>query len=133
MIVGVPGTGIGGLFYLLMAASMPVVETWRFITKGEVRPTRWRFIASQVALMGAIVGAMTLQTVAVRTLFTWWASVTDNPELARTLGDVMRRQTGAAAGFATFASVSMLVAVVVAVHFLRLTAGRRARIVLIAR
>lgn len=133
MVVGVPGTGIGGLFYLLMAASMPFVEAWRFISRGEVNPARWRFIAGQVALMGAIVGAMTLQAVAAREVFTWWAARTSSHALAANLQQLVKQQTGATAGFATFASVTMLAAVMLAVHFLRVTVGRRARIVLIAR
>lgn len=128
MVVGVPGTGIGGLFYLIAACSMPFVECWRWL-RGERTPSgmRWGFIAGQLALMGGIVAAMTLQAVAAKRLFTWWAANTGDAEMARNLGMLVKQHTGATAGFATFASVTMLAAVVLTVHGLRLTVGRRAK------
>lgn len=128
MVVGVPGTGIGGLFYLLMACSMPFVEGWKFI-RGERAPgkARWRFIAGQLGLMGSIVGAMTVQAFIAKELFSWWAATTSDKDLARDLALLVNQHTGATAGFATFASITMLTLVVLAVHALRLTAGRRAR------
>jgi len=128
MVVGVPGTGIGGLFYLIAACSMPVVECWRWL-RGERSPsgTRWGFIAGQLALMGGIVAAMTLQAVAAKRLFTWWAANTADAEMARNLELLVKQHTGATAGFATFASITMLLAVALTVHALRLTVARNAR------
>jgi len=42
MNVGLPGTGIGGVFYLLSALCMPVAEL--------TRRTRWRLVARQAAM-----------------------------------------------------------------------------------
>lgn len=126
MVVGVPGTGIGGLFYLIAACSMPFVECWRWL-RGERSPsgTRWGFILGQLALMGGIVGAMTLQAIVAKRLFTWWAANTSDAEMARNLELLVKQHTGATAGFATFASITMLIVVGLAVHALRLTVGRR--------
>lgn len=128
MVVGVPGTGIGGLFYLIMACSMPFFEAYRWL-RGERAPgkARWRFIAGQLGLMGSIVAAMTLQAVIAKELFTWWAATTTNTDLARDLGLLVNQHTGATAGFATFASITMLTFVVLTVHVLRLTLGRSAK------
>jgi len=128
MVVGVPGTGIGGLFYLIAACSMPFVECWRWL-RGERSHsgTRWGFIAGQLALMGGIIAAMTLQAVAARRLFAWWAAQTSDQDLARSLDLIVRQHAGATAGFVTFFSLAMLAFVVLAVHALRITVGRRAR------
>ena len=34
MTAGMPGTGIGGLFYLLSALLMPLRELWRLVASG---------------------------------------------------------------------------------------------------
>ncbi len=129
MVVGVPGTGIGGLFYLIAACSMPLVECWRWV-RGERSPQgmRWGFILGQLALMGGIVGAMTAQAVIAKRAFAWWAANTSDAELARNLELLVNQHTGATAGFATFASITMLLAVGLTVHVLRLTVGRRRRV-----
>jgi len=49
MNVGLPGTGIGGLFYLLSAFTMPFTEAVRTI-RGEKPASRWRFVMSQVGI-----------------------------------------------------------------------------------
>ncbi|MBN8646043.1 MAG: hypothetical protein J0L61_12475 [Planctomycetes bacterium] len=128
MVVGVPGTGIGGLFYLLMACSMPFVEAWKWV-RGERSQRRWGFIIAQLGLVGSIVAAMTVQAILAKRVFTWWAANTSDHELAQSLELLVKQHSGATAGFATFASLAMLTLVIIAVHFLRVTAGRRARIV----
>lgn len=50
-----PGTGIGGLFYILTALWMPVCEIWRW-TRGQ--PTgRWPLVARQFAIAIGVVAA----------------------------------------------------------------------------
>ena len=49
MNVGLPGTGIGGLFYLVTALLMPAVELLRTI-RGRSTIARWRLVAHQVLL-----------------------------------------------------------------------------------
>lgn len=57
MIVGTPGTGIGGLFYLLLAAWMPVRQVWSVVT-GRAMPGAWKIVASSVAQGSAMLVAL---------------------------------------------------------------------------
>jgi hypothetical protein len=60
MTAGLPGTGIGGLFYLLLVLFMPLRETFRGLRgRGDVR--RWRIIGGKLALAGAILVALWLE------------------------------------------------------------------------
>jgi hypothetical protein len=54
---GLPGTGIGGLFYILSALWMPVCELWRRHQGGA--PGRWPLVARQFAIAVGIVASMT--------------------------------------------------------------------------
>lgn len=54
MNVGLPGTGIGGLFYLLAAFLMPVVEIFQTI-RGRSNWERWRIVGRQVVLAGGVI------------------------------------------------------------------------------
>lgn len=54
---GLPGTGLGGLFYVLLALCMPLVElhaTWQ----GRSSAARWRQVWTQFAVACGIVGAV---------------------------------------------------------------------------
>jgi tetratricopeptide (TPR) repeat protein len=57
MTPGIPGTGIGGLFYMLSAAALPLREGYRRLWKG-VTTARWRVIALQQLLAAGILGGM---------------------------------------------------------------------------
>lgn len=54
---GLPGTGLGGLFYILLALGMPVVEAYRTLC-GQSSPGRWRAVATQFAMACGILGVM---------------------------------------------------------------------------
>jgi len=41
MNVGLPGTGVGGLFYLLLAVLMPLHELWRTTIAGAILAALW--------------------------------------------------------------------------------------------
>jgi hypothetical protein len=56
---GLPGTGLGGLFYALLILWIGIVEGWRTV-KGRGDPRRWRRIGGLVALLAAMVGALWL-------------------------------------------------------------------------
>lgn len=56
MSVGIPGAGIGGVFYLLSAVWMPVHELRRTRPAGEPRP--WALIGRQLVIAGGIVGGI---------------------------------------------------------------------------
>lgn len=54
MIAGLPGTGIGGIFYLLLAMFMPVREFFRLVRK-RTNFERWCFIALQLGFVFGII------------------------------------------------------------------------------
>jgi len=56
MTPGLPGTGIGGLFYILCALWMPVCELWRRY-RGDA-PGRWPVVARQFGIAVGIVASM---------------------------------------------------------------------------
>src|SRR6266480_4687125 len=56
MTVGVPGTGIGGMFYLVSALAMPLRQAYRSLRR---RPSAgWRIVAGQTAMAGGILAAI---------------------------------------------------------------------------
>jgi len=58
MTVGLPGTGIGGMFYLLSALAMPFSEAYRWV-RGRASGG-WRMVAGQLAIVGGILVGMFL-------------------------------------------------------------------------
>ena len=54
---GLPGTGIGGLFYVIVALMMPICELRRRLQSGE--PVRAALVAKQFAIALGVVAAMT--------------------------------------------------------------------------
>ncbi|GAB3259751.1 hypothetical protein [Nocardioides dilutus] len=54
---GLPGTGLGGLFYIVLAFWMPLAELPRTL-RGRSSVARWRRIGAQVALAGGIVASV---------------------------------------------------------------------------
>ena len=56
MTVGLPGTGIGGVFYLLLALGMPLRAIVRRLRTGE--RSDWRVVGRQVAIVAVILGAL---------------------------------------------------------------------------
>ena len=54
---GLPGAGIGGLFYVLSALWMPICELWRRWRGGA--PGQWLLVARQFAIAVGIVASMT--------------------------------------------------------------------------
>jgi tetratricopeptide (TPR) repeat protein len=61
MTVGLPGTGIGGMFYLLSTLAMSLRELYR-LARGRRRraPGLWRVVAVQTAIAGGIVAGIWL-------------------------------------------------------------------------
>jgi tetratricopeptide repeat protein len=57
MTVGLPGTGIGGMFYLLSALAMPVREAYRQ-ARGVTARCGWRVVLGQTAIAGGILAGM---------------------------------------------------------------------------
>ena len=59
---GLPGTGLGGLFYIALALWMPVAELYQTL-RGRSSLARWRLVGTQFAIACGIVG-MTVATAA---------------------------------------------------------------------
>ena len=57
MTVGLPGTGIGGLFYLVSAAAMPVREAYRCL-RGRAARGGWRVVLGQTGIAAGILASM---------------------------------------------------------------------------
>ncbi len=59
MVAGLPGTGIGGIFYILLAFTMPFVELYH-LARGKSSAKRWRMILMQVCNAAGIMGGVYL-------------------------------------------------------------------------
>lgn len=59
MNVGLPGTGIGGLFYVLTAFLMPLIELGRTL-RGRSSLQRWQRVATQTGLAVGILAGLWL-------------------------------------------------------------------------
>jgi hypothetical protein len=59
MTVGLPGVGIGGIFYLVSALLMPVRALVAML-RGRAHEARWPMALRQAALAGGILGALWL-------------------------------------------------------------------------
>jgi hypothetical protein len=57
MNVGLPGTSIGGLFYVLTAAWMPLREFVR-LARGKSTLMRWKFIAAKTSIAAGMLGSL---------------------------------------------------------------------------
>jgi len=57
MVAGLPGTGIGGCFFLLTALLMPVVELWRTV-QGRSSLKQWGFVLQYCGMALGIMAAM---------------------------------------------------------------------------
>lgn len=60
MFAGLPGTGIGGIFYLLLTLWMPFNELY-LTAKGRSSPERWKFIAYRWAVFAFVIGLLWVQ------------------------------------------------------------------------
>jgi hypothetical protein len=124
MVVGLPGTGIGGLFYLFMALWMPVHELWR-LAHGRSSLERWRFIALNWAVVAGILSCLWLTMLVMKTVLIATGLDTPRGVLEKSgLVAGLAGETNAFFASAGWASAMSLVALVVIVHVLRLTVGR---------
>ncbi len=64
MFAGLPGTGIGGIFYLLLTLWMPVNELY-LTAKGRSSLQRWRFIAYRWAVFAFVIALLWVQAAVV--------------------------------------------------------------------
>jgi hypothetical protein len=60
MIAGLPITGVGGVFYLLLALAMPIVELWRLL-RGRSSVAAWRVIGRQLLMQTGVLVTISAQ------------------------------------------------------------------------
>ena len=126
MVAGLPGTGIGGLFYLLLAVYMPVREFFRLMQK-RTNMGRWGFIALQLCFVFGIFGALWGEAWFLSRSFIWLQQAFGFNDLSlggRSGGQLAMERVK----ILTFASASggfiSLTFVFVVVHILRLFVRR---------
>src|SRR5258705_12771990 len=121
MTVGVPGTGIGGMFYLLSALAMPLRQAYRWVRR---RPSfaGWRVVAGQTVMAGAILAAIWVTGWLLGIAITASARIVGTPHLLAGAhpGSVLRTA-------ALVLSAATLAAVLLGVQPLRLWVPRGAR------
>ncbi len=72
MAAGMPGTGLGGIFYLLLVALMPLRELARALAGRSTR-AGWRAVGIMVALGGSILLALGAEAWLITRALTWLA------------------------------------------------------------
>jgi hypothetical protein len=101
MTAGLPGTGIGGLFYLLLVLFMPLREAFR-VVRGRGDSRRWRAILGLLALAVGILAALWFEAWVLFEVFGVALK-----SLAAS-ASVSARQAARAASFATLASLGLV-------------------------
>lgn len=121
MTVGVPGTGIGGMFYLVSALAMPLRQAYRALRR---RPSsgKWRVVAGQTAMTGGILAAIWVTGWLIGIAITASARIVVPPHLLAGAhpGNVLRTA-------ALVLSAATLATVLLGVELLRLWVHRRSR------
>lgn len=84
MTAGLPGTGIGGVFYLLSALFMPFIELV-FTLRGKSSIARWMLVARQLLMAAGILGGMWFIGAAAGLSFDLFVAGAPEPGLARDL------------------------------------------------
>lgn len=67
MNAGMPGTGLGGLFYLVLALVMPLHELY-LTARGRSSRERWRLVLTQLAVALGIIATVVVVVWVVREL-----------------------------------------------------------------
>jgi hypothetical protein len=105
-VAGIPGGGVGGLFFLFSAMVMPFVELCRTI-RGRSSLGRWRVVGRNAAIAGGMIGAL---------IPTHWA-------LSRVYASTLRNGIGVPVAPLTV-TAAVVVAALVATHVLRILIPR---------
>jgi hypothetical protein len=118
MTVGLPGTGIGGIFYLLLAVCMPIREFIRTL-KGRTNLRRWGFITLQLSFVFGVVAAMWSEVWLVNIMLIWtWGTLKVNGPLL--MAGSSFSDTKVLAFASAYMSFISLAFVITAMHVLRL-------------
>ncbi|MGA2094377.1 MAG: hypothetical protein ABSH16_13395 [Sedimentisphaerales bacterium] len=117
MTVGLPGTGIGGIFYLLLAICMPAREFIRTL-KGKTTLKRWGFITLQLLFVLGVISAMWGEVWLLNgaLIWTWGVLKVSGPVL---MASQSFSDTKVLALFSAYMSFISLAFVITAMHVLR--------------
>jgi hypothetical protein len=115
---GLPGAGIGGLFYILSALWMPFCELWR-MRRGDA-PAQWPLVAKQFAIAVGIVAVMSGVFWALDTVIMF------DQVAAHAAGKAHAIWSWSVRASALMVTSSVLGTVLSAVHLVRLCLGLRA-------
>jgi hypothetical protein len=130
MFAGLPGTGIGGIFYLLLTLWMPIHELYLTFT-GRSSLARWRFIGVRWCLFAAVLGVMWLQVTLLRGIMPQGApaaSVAAAKDLGSAVGVTVKADTSSGLMLATgIYTTLVLMSVVGFVHLVRIGLWYRKR------
>ena len=118
MTVGLPGTGIGGVFYLLSALLMPFTEIVKTL-RGKSSLADWRLVIKQLSLGLAILAAMWLLGLIAANIFNLFASV--KPTHAGVLQNIHTHITNTAFHLNIFHIAPILMSIVTLSVILTLT------------
>jgi hypothetical protein len=115
MTVGLPGTGIGGFFYILSALLMPFSEVYRAIRYPH-EPRRWRLAFRQFFIASGVLGSLSLIAWAV------------SPAAAPYVAAYSDRNVPIVVGISALAlTLGVLATVLTSVQVLRLVVPRQPR------
>jgi hypothetical protein len=125
MTAGLPGTGIGGIFYFLLAMGMPFCEVFRTIQR-RTSLARWGFITLQLSFVFGILAMMWGEVWFLNHALIWlkeilhinWFSANWQFSFSRT------RAVAAASALASFMSLMLVIS---AVHITRYFVNRSPR------
>ena len=126
MIVGVPGTGIGSMFYMLLAVCMPIRESIRTL-KGRTNLRRWGFITLQLLFVSGIIAAMWYELWILNRLLIWvWGTTgVQGPLLVTERTFSQTKFVTLALATASFVSLTFVITMMHVLRFLVHRAHRR--------
>lgn len=120
MVAGLPGTGIGGLFYILLVLQMPFRECWMTVT-GRGSLVRWRDVGRHVALAASIVGALWIEAM----VLIWILARVKSQVAGSWLESKIVSATAAVPPGIGWSPVVLLTGIIILVHILRVMNRRR--------
>lgn len=117
MAAGIPGTGIGGLFYFLLVLWMPVREIGRTLT-GKSNAQQWRAVLFHLTIVLAIITALWVEAWLMLEAMFWAQNYISFDSPANQL---IQTATNNFTPVLAMAPVIVLCSVILVVHLLRLT------------
>jgi hypothetical protein len=121
MAAGLPATGLGGVFYLLLVAMMPLREAWRAVMRRG--PRRWRPVLLCTSLGAGIVASIALEGWLLVLAFRWVLTTFPQEGPMHNAAILATRTVTPAVAALPFI---LLASVTAAIHGLRLIFGRDA-------